>query len=358
MKAQITLVFLIILFSIPIGSSGQARYEYAVDKVTEDVYVLRPVTNRYRWVTSNIVVIINQDDVLVVDSGLLPSAAKAAIRLIGRLSDKPIKYLVNTHWHGDHWQGNYLFAERYPGIQIIATEEGAKGITSDGMIWMKMFYRKYFKSMIDGYTKRLEDEENTLTLEEKKELGEGIKMVEEDLAEIKEMKVVFPNTTFSEKMVITSGDREIQLHYLGRGNTRGDAVVYLPKEKVLITGDLVVFPSPYESGSFSRVWINTLTELAQFEYDLLIPGHGQHQSSPSYLLYLIDLFEETARQLNAAYLQGSSTLEEFQSQVNHETVTDVLRRNPEYQAFLEKLNVGLVPRCVENGYQMARDGKL
>jgi glyoxylase-like metal-dependent hydrolase (beta-lactamase superfamily II) len=111
----------------------------------------------------------------------------------------------------------------------------------------------------------------TLDTGELTELKNGIEFDKRDLAEMKNLNPLQPNLLFDEKLTIISGEREIQISYLGIGNTIGDAVVYLPKEKVMITGDLVVYPSPYESGAFSPEWVRTSKKLKQFQIDVKAP---------------------------------------------------------------------------------------
>lgn len=345
-----------------ISLHAQPVYKYAVEKVMNDVYVLKPEISEYRWVTSNIVVIINQFDAIVVDTGLLPEAGKEAIKEIKKITSKPVKYILNTHWHGDHWQGNEAFLEAYPEAQIIASEEGAEGIKRDGMVWANIFYARYFERMISNYEERLQMGEKSdgtkLSEEEQKKIREAIVQVKADLASIKKLKPKTPTLTFSKTMSMKFGDREIQFHYLGEGNTKGDAVMYLPKEKLLITGDLVVFPSPYESGTFSLEWLETSKRLAAFEYATLIPGHGEVQHDTTYLNFLNALFEEIITEVNQAYLTGIYSLEDFQKLVNHETVTKALGQNPKFTEHIKRLSPGFVPACVERVHRKAHDGRL
>ncbi|HNP06831.1 MAG TPA: MBL fold metallo-hydrolase [Cyclobacteriaceae bacterium] len=360
LKRKMLILFLLINFWN--SSVAQERYAYRVENVMEGIYVLHPEINDYRWVTANIIVIINQRDVLVIDSGLLPSAAVEAIEEIRKLTNKPVKYLVNTHWHGDHWQGNETFIEYFPDIEIIASKEGSDGIKRDGMVWVEVFYLKYFERMIANYQERLDSgtkaDDTVLTKNEKTEIEQGIDAVKVDLAEMKKIKPRFPTITFSQQLNLRSGDREIQIHQLGRGNTKGDAIVYLPNEKVLITGDLVVHPSPYESGSFSLEWLETSRKLAAFKYEYLLPGHGNVQHDTSYLDFLNVLFEEIILQVNQAYLKGNYLLEEFQALVNHESVTRVIAKEPRFAEHLKKLDSRFIPTCVERIHRRAHDGKL
>jgi glyoxylase-like metal-dependent hydrolase (beta-lactamase superfamily II) len=159
--------------------------------------------------------------------------------------------------------------------------------------------------------------------------------------------------------MITSGKREIQIHYLGWGNTTGDAILYLPVEKILVTGDLVVYPSPYESGAFSKEWLETAKKLSLFKFEHLIPGHGDAQHDRSYLDYLHALFDVTIKQINAAYVQGKNTLDEFQSVVTHASVTTELgKSHPEFLSYIKNLDPGFVGSAVRSSFQKAKEGKL
>lgn len=360
MNHRILIILLLTTLTKPL--QAQWGYRYKVESVIDNVYVLRPQINEFRWVTANIVVVVNDDDVLVVDSGLLPEAGREAIKEIKRITDKPVKYLVNTHWHGDHWQGNEAFVEAYPGIEIIATDEGAKGIRRDGMVWANLFYEKNFNLMIASYEERLKSGQKQdgtkYTVAEKKNIEEGIALVKRDLEEVKKLKPQAPTLSFTGQMTLHSGNREFQFHYLGRGNTKGDCVIFLPQEKLLITGDLVVHPSPYESGSFSLEWLETSKQLATFPYSILIPGHGEVQHDTSYLDFLNSLFAEIIKQVNQAYLKGSYSLEEFQKLVNHESVMNVLNQELRFAEHAKRLNAGFIPVCVERVHRRAHDGKL
>jgi glyoxylase-like metal-dependent hydrolase (beta-lactamase superfamily II) len=341
---------------------AQTAYQYRVNTVSEGIYQLEPTGNDLRWVTANIIVIVNDADVLVVDSGLTPSAAESAIREIRKLTSKPVRYLVNTHWHGDHWQGNEAFVAAWPGLEIIACEQGYNGILRNGMVWVRKFYQKYLQLMIDNYEADLKKGTNPdgkkFTEAEIAQLREGIQLTKSDLEEIKKLHPTPPTMTFQDKMALKRGSREIQLHYLGWGNTVGDAVIYLPNEKILIPGDLVVYPSPYESGSFSKEWLETSRKLKDFEFRYLIPGHGKVLTDASYLDYLNALFAETIRQINAAYEQGINVLDEAQKVVTNESVVSVLSKDARYAEYVKQLDPGFVPAAVKSAFQKSRESKL
>ncbi len=352
----------LILLAFSLAGPGEAKsqsvYRYDVEKVVDDVYVLKPVINSHRWVTANIVVIVNRDDVFVVDSGLLPEAANEAIREIRKITQKPVTHLVNTHWHGDHWQGNEAFVSTYPAVNILATEQGYKGIARNGMVWATQFYNRYFQMMLDRTIQEATAANPSRSKSETAELQEGVDQLKQDVESMKNLKPVLPNTTFSERMVIRRGSREIQLHYLGIGNTSGDAVVYLPAEKVLIAGDLVVHPSPYESAMFSPEWLETSEKLAAFDYTYLVPGHGAVQRDHGYLDFLNRLFREIIDQILAAYKSGKGNVDEVAAVVTHSSVVQALDRTSTFKKYTGELDPGFVPAAVKTSFKRIVQGKL
>jgi cyclase len=356
-------IFFFLSVMVHFGGYSQSSYTYNVEKVIDGIYVLKPVISELRWVTSNIVVIVNDQDVFVVDSGLLPSAGEEAIRHIKKLTSKPVKFLVNTHWHGDHWQGNGAFVNHFPGVEIIASTEGYKGIARNGMLWMRKFYEHYWSGYVQSYETAVKTGNSVdgkgLSADTLNYIKSALVDMNNDLEELKSTKPVYPTITFSDQLIIRSGQREIRVLYLGWGNTTGDAIVYLPQEKILITGDLVVYPSPYESGAFSREWLETSRKLTGFDFNYLIPGHGDVLHNASYLNYLNALFEEITRQMNAAFLAGKNNLEGFLDTVTHGSVTVALSAQyPDYSLFIRNLDPGFVAAAVRSSFQKAKEGKL
>ena len=110
-----------------------------------------------------------------------------------------------------------------------------------------------------------------LTEGEKKEYEEAIKGLEPVQAEFKTLIDKTPNFTFDSELTINLGNREVEIKHLGRGNTAGDTIVYLPKEKILVSGDLVVYPVPYMFGGYPSDFIKTLDKLNQLIFKRSFP---------------------------------------------------------------------------------------
>jgi glyoxylase-like metal-dependent hydrolase (beta-lactamase superfamily II) len=272
-------------------------FELQIKPLKNGLYVLQRPDALRQPVEPNVLVIVNQDDVVVVDPGGVPASAESAIALIRSVTDKPVAVLVNTHWHGDHVLGNQVYKREFPNVRIVAHVNTLRDIAGKPMEYIGR-QDKMFDDVIAEWE----------ALAAKGELSERRKAVLPDLKvardENRRVRLTPPTETFTDKLVLRHGKREIQVLYLGRGNTEGDAVVWLPRERVLASGDLLVAPIPYGFGSFPEQWIATLDKLAAFPFNLLIPGHGEIQTNRDHIWLVQGMLREVRKQVAACVKAG------------------------------------------------------
>lgn len=243
---------------------------------------------------SNNVVIINDADVMLVDTGTTPATARAFVADVRLITSKPIRYVVNTHWHYDHTDGNSIFG---PNVQIIAAEYLRTAITT-----FDVLNREPFKTAHDTALALAENLRKQAATEsdpaKKADLNKRLVDQRRILRDMDQIKPTPPNVTYSDKLVIHSGGREIDLLFLGRGHTGGDTVVYLPKEKIVCTGDLMESRLAYMGDAFFDEWITTLEALKKLDFDVDLPGHGVPFGDKglitAYQSYLTDLTKQVA----------------------------------------------------------------
>jgi glyoxylase-like metal-dependent hydrolase (beta-lactamase superfamily II) len=220
---------------------------------------------------SNAMVVVNDEDVLVVDSHITPDAARGLIDSIAALTPKPIRYLVNSHFHFDHAHGNQAFP---PGIEIIGheyTREKLLGPVLTEKTYTTVGGPEAEQRQIAAFEEQLAKTEPG---EARTNLEAQIAMFKRHLGALAEVKPTPPNLTLINKITLHRGGREIQLLHLGRGHTGGDVITFLPKEKVAFTGDLFYAGAAYLGDAFPEEFVETLEKLKQLDFDVLVPGHG------------------------------------------------------------------------------------
>jgi len=188
---------------------------YKFEKIADGVYYATG------GLGSNNVVIVNDQDVLIVDTGTTPATARAFVADIKMLTDKPVRYVVNTHWHYDHTDGNSIFG---PEVQIIATDFLRTAMTTFDVLnrepW-KTSTAQYAPAQLDALKKQIADEKDA---GHKAELTKQLADMTKIAADLKEVKPTPPNITYSTKMVLHRGAREIDFLFARYQSLRGDSV--------------------------------------------------------------------------------------------------------------------------------------
>jgi cyclase len=269
-------------------------------------------------VLANAAIIINRDDVLVVDSHLRPSWAQDLIREIKKLTDKPVRYVVNTHWHPDHVQGNQAYVNVFgPTVEYLAQHSARedmihKGIPSiqESLQTMPAEIAKDEKSLAGGK----DDKGQPLTADARAALEKSIAGDKTYLEELKSMQVTLPTITFDRSLILHKpNDRAIQVLYFGKGHTRGDVVAFLPKEKVLVSGDLLTGSIPFMRDAYPVEWVATLEAVQKLDWDADIPGHGGVQKGKQQIGNLIAFMKDVVDGVKAAVAAGKSLEDTKQS---------------------------------------------
>ena len=312
------------------------------------------ISTKTGFANGNTVLVVGDDGALVVDAGFFPSIARQIIAEIRRKTDKPVRYLVHTHWHEDHWVADDEYRKAFPGIVLVSTEFTRDRIVKEipGAI----------QKMLDNAAAESKTDEEILARGTKADgtpLDEAARKSYRDLiadmafssAEFRQAVLVSPDLTFEQGIRLYLGKREVQVSFLGRGNTGGDAVTYVPDAKVVVAGDLVVLPTPFSLGSYPGEWAETLRKLSAIDAVALVPGHGPVQRDQAYVKMLIRLLESVRTQVAEAVRSGA-TLEQTRARVHLDDLEKELtkgdaRLDPMFQAYF------VVP-AVERAYQEAK----
>ena len=313
-------VIALVLLSPLIVRGQENNFELA--KVGDGVYAAIRKEPPGLTVNGNSTFIINDDYVVVVDTTLTPGTAKEEIAALRKLTTKPVKYVINTHGHDDHIMGNQAYRDAYPAVEFIAHANTRDYLPTTGLNNRKQAMSEQgYPGFIAALKSRLAKNESvfggTMDEEERATYASDIKIAERYMAENPPVEIVLPTITFIDRLTLHSGKRVIDIRYLGRGHTSGDIVVYLPNERIVVAGDLVMAPVPYVGSPQSHPadWSKTLEKLLALDPATIIPGHGPVLRDQSYVKSLVKLFASIADQVQAAVARGE-TLEQTRKSVH------------------------------------------
>lgn len=317
MKSAASLLLLLLL---PVAAAAGDAFD--IIPVADGVYAAIGKGTSPMLIGSNAAIIINEDDVVVVDSHYTPSAARALLAEIKALTDKPVRYVVNTHWHNDHTQGNRAYFNVFPGgpefISSHLTREDIekKAIPSvkQSLETMPQQIARAEQELASGSS----SEGQPLTDEQKTQRQRQIQLWKAYLEELRSLEITLPTLTFERSVVLHKDARPIHILFFHGGHTRGDAVVYLPREKVLIAGDLVTSGLPFPRDSYPAEWVKTLNAIAALDFDQLIPGHGPVQKGKDHVKLLATIFDSIVTQARAA-VDKDLSLDDTKKAVNVES---------------------------------------
>jgi len=335
------------------AASAQAQ-KLEVVKIADGVYGAIFTEPRMDPVESNSLIVIGDDSVLVLDANRTPATARAVIAEIRKLTDKPVRYVVNSHWHDDHIFGNQSYKEAFPQVEFVAHRNTRED--------MEKLAFPHIQGGVNRFTKALADAESQLstgakpngeklTDGERAQLGVELKVYKDVLPELKTIRLVLPTVTFDQRLTLHMGGREIQILYFGRGNTRGDVAVYLPRERVLAAGDLLVHPVPFAYGSFLGEWIQSMKKLRELDAAVIVPGHGPVMRDKEYVDTVVALLESVVSQVGDAVKRGLS-LEETRKAVNLESFRRRLAGDDPVR--LETFDDSIMRVGIERAYKEAK----
>jgi cyclase len=296
--AKETLLLLLVISAIGSAMADSSiTTKRSVVQLAGGVYMIRHPDAPDTFPQGNTTVIIGERGVFVVDSCYLPSSAREDIAQIKQWTNKPVLWLLNTHWHNDHVEGNGAYREAFPGINIVAHYQTARQIA--GYI---PNYPSRFPAIAARYQKMIDTgrdlDGNTLPPSQITDLKNALAGKATVLKEFEHNVIVPPNITFDHELDIDLGGREVQIKHLGRGNTAGDAIAYLPKEKIIVAGDLLDSPVPYLGGGYPLDEIETLKRMSLLDANIIVPGHGDPLHDKVLLNDVIDFLQTVTDEIS------------------------------------------------------------
>lgn len=281
-------------------ASPMAPASYRTVKLADGVYAfIAPIETSV--VSGNSLLVVGDDGALVVDTQQFAAIARWEVAEIKRLTDQPVRYVVNTHWHNDHWLGNATFREAWPDAVFLATPNTRRLVIEKGVAYIDPSKASAQLAQLEAM---LVDRTRKLAPAARRYLEVARDELRDYIPAMRAARPEPPTATFDRAFTVHLGAREVDVRFLGRGNTGGDAVVWVPDAKVVATGDLVVHPVPFAFGSFITEWAATLGKLAELDAATVMPGHGELQHDMRYVRALAAALASISAQARAAQAAG------------------------------------------------------
>ena len=270
-------------------------------------------------VSGNIVAIVGEDSVAVIDTGHHPRLTRSIVAEIRALTPKPVRYVVNTHWHNDHVSGNYVFEEAWPGVTVVAHAFTAQVMDKDVRDFQGPncvpFLKTQSQPLRDALASGKGRDGQPLPEARRKRMEAFVLEADVAMEECTEFRYRSPGLTFTDRVTLRLGKREVEVMHWGRANTAGDVVAWVPDVKVLAAGDLVVHPFPFATASYISEWAAVLKRLEATPYEVMVPGHGPLMRDRKYVAEVREVLESVMSQARAAYTPGM-TAEELRKKVD------------------------------------------
>jgi glyoxylase-like metal-dependent hydrolase (beta-lactamase superfamily II) len=267
-------------------------------------------------INCNAAIFVRSQDVVVVDAHAKPSAASALIAQIKReVTTKPVRYVINSHFHLDHTQGNHAYRGAEPKIDFIATEATKKSMEELAVIRLKASVDEV-PSQIEALRKEAEKAESA---SEKAFCAGEIEHLKAYQAEMQDYVLELPTITFEKSYELKDRAFDLHLEFHGHAHTAGDVFVLCPQQRAIATGDASHGWLPYIFDGFPKSWPKTIDSIAQADFAHVLGGHGPLQNDRTVMMSQRNYIEELTERVEQARAAGQ-TVAEMQQRITVESM--------------------------------------
>lgn len=322
-SADLLLAAALLLAATPLSAqqsaAAPASPPFDVQRIADGVHVLVRTDPPGLMFEANAAFIVNDEDVVVIDGGSNPASAQAVLAAIRRTTPKPVRFVINTHWHDDHMMGNMVFRDTFPAVEFIAHATAGEDLATDGarnrrqMVEQGPQMAAFLRDRV-AQGRSLDD--SALSDEERASHLSSLRLAEHFFAQAPGFRPIAPTMALERRLTLRRGGRTIDVHWLGRAHTRGDLVVHLPEDGIVFAGDLVSWPIPLiGSTSFPLEYGATLEKVLALPHAMIVPGHGPVLRDDAYVSLMIRLLAAIRSGTQAAVARGE-TLEQARKSID------------------------------------------
>jgi glyoxylase-like metal-dependent hydrolase (beta-lactamase superfamily II) len=300
---------LTLVLSWPAGGASANPFEYDWQQLAPGVWGAIRRDPFELPQEGNSVFVVTDRGVVVFDAGGSPAMGEAIVAKVRSVTDKPVTYVVISHWHGDHMRGLQAIKAAFPSAQVFAHPHSRDLIveTQDGWLKRRVQMVPNIRKNVAAALSNNKDMSGRPLIEEEKDwLQKGLSITDQLDRENNRTAYVVPDATFDDHMTLYAGGREIQFLHLGAAHTAGDVIMWLPQERIVATGDVVTGPVPLMPSPYTGEYVGVLERVKALGFKTLVPGHGPVETDSQYVDLLIDTIRSVSAQMKALVAQGLS----------------------------------------------------
>jgi cyclase len=309
-------------------SSAPALFD--IQKVGNGVYFAfaRPQAE----INCNAAIFVRSKDVVVVDTHSKPSAAAGLISQLKReVTPKPVRYVINTHFHWDHTQGSHAYRQTGEKIDFIASATTKQLMASLAVARMKASVGE-----VPHLIETMRDQAaHATSAGEKAFCADQIRQLEAYQAELKNYTLELPTITFDKSYVLQDPMHDLHIEFHGHAHTAGDVVVYCPQERVIATGDVIHGFLPFIADGFPRIWPGTIDSIGGADFNHVLPGHAAMQTGRTAMINLRNYIEELTGRVEQGKKAGL-TLAEMQQRITVDSLKSL--HSNDYAGYLARMS--------------------
>jgi cyclase len=291
------------------GAAAAQAPDFHVEPLGRDVYAIVRHEPIAYVNNANSLVIVGDDGVVVVDAQFTRTATNETIGAIRAITRKPVRYVIQTHWHDDHVAGSQVYRDTFPDVVFVSHVNTRADLATLGSANRKGtvgagpgIVARYKRLVAAG----LGGDSTPIVPRERAALESTIKVGEQYLSEAPGFREALATLTFDRDLTLYLGQVQVIVMNFGPANTRGDAVVFVPHAGVVATGDLLVHPVPFAFGSAPDSWRAALDTIDSRQPVAILPGHGPVMRDRGYLRTVRSMLAAAVDQAKAAVAGGQA----------------------------------------------------
>jgi cyclase len=303
---------------------------FEIQKVVNGIYFAQ--ARPQAMLNSNAAIFVRSKDVVVVDTHSKPSAAAGLIAQMKReVTAKPVRYVINTHFHWDHTQGSRAYRVANEKVDFIAS-----AATRDLMAKLSVARMKASVGEVPKQIDTLRDRAaRSTSAAEKAFCADQIRQLQAYQAELQNYTPELPTITFDKSYLLKDPAYDLHIDFRGHAHTAGDVVVYCPQERAIATGDVIHGFLPFIADGFPRIWPGTIDSIGQADFSRILPGHAALQTDRIAMISLRNYIEELTGEVEQGRKAGR-TVAEMQKRITVVSLKSLHSNG--YEAYLARMS--------------------